>query len=144
MNFQPPKFGLLFQNLEEMKVPGSLSVVQRCRNREIYYIYQQLRRTYEYTSLSNMCERIAEMPVSRYYLSENRGLAIYQQYLRTADIECKSPYKMALYKHFVNECELHRGKRLIDKVRRALDVQAPCLGLSPSRIHTILSKLGAK
>jgi hypothetical protein len=127
-----------------MKVPGSISVVQNCRNREIYSIYLQLRRTYEYTSLSNMCKKIAEMPASRYYLSENRGLAIYHQYRESGNIECKSPYKMVLYRHFLEECELHRGKRLIDKMRRALDVQAPCFGLSPSRIHTILSKLGAK
>jgi hypothetical protein len=118
--------------------------VQENRNREILYMYRKMRATCDYTSLSDMCNDMCDRPASRYYLSEERARNILLQYERTGRVLCKSPYKRRLYESFIKECMRQRGTLMIDKVRHALDVMAPCLGVSPSRIHTVLTKLGAK
>lgn len=127
-----------------MKNKGDYSRVQRNRNRELLYLYRKMRATCRYTSLSDICKEIALTPVSRYYLSEERGLTVYSQHMRIGVMHCSSRYKRRLYEAFVEECGRHKGTRMKDRVRKALDVRAPCVGLSPSRIQTVLTKLGAK
>jgi hypothetical protein len=144
MKTESHKFEQLFNERKKMKTKGDYCRVHNGRNQEILYHYRRMRRTCQYTSLCDICNEIATLPASRFYISEERGKSILLQYSRTGHVYCSSPYKRKLYGAFIKEVMAQRRAPLNVKVRRALDKEAPCLGVSPSRIQNILSKMGAK
>jgi hypothetical protein len=137
-------FGVLFKDSIGMKNHGDYSYVYEMRDREILHLYKLLRRTCEFPSLLALSKKISEMPASRFYMSEERALVVLKDYSRIGACKGVSRYKLRLYNAFLEEYRRHRGESISQRIRRTLYRPAPCLGISPQRILSILTKMGAK
>lgn len=136
-----------------MKKDGSKSDFCIRRNKEILRIYLLLRKELiKYGMLSNMdiCHLIARMPARRFFLSFDAARAAIYDIPQINRTNFAFSYRRTLlccfrtrYFALKNKYQgLDVSKKEI--IWEALESPAPCLGISPARIRSILYEGGLK
>lgn len=130
----------------KMRHKGNISEVKKDRDKHIKRLFQEIKRSRTCATIGEICRKIANTHMDRFYISEERGSEIYYQYVRNGKISANSPYAYRMHECFVEACEAVKKKKGIACIRHiareAVDYPARCLGLSPNRIQKILKEGG--
>lgn len=142
------KFGKPNHVILKMRHKGSISEVKKERDKAVKRLFQEIKRSCTCATVGEICAKIAEMKMDRYYISEERGAELYYSYKKTGRVSEGFPHAHRLHKSFIAECirlEKERGTACVMHIaREAVYLPAPCIGLSPNRIHRILKEGGLK
>lgn len=131
-----------------MKHKGSVSEIQLNRDRRIYRLYEELRKSGDYSCLQEICRAISTMRQPQHFISYERGCWLYYHYFTHGVMPYQNPWKTRVYMSFLRRCkEIKRsgdGLRKKDVVWSAIESEADCIGLGPSQIYKVLKARGAK
>lgn len=131
-----------------MKHKGSISEIQQTRDRRIFMLYEDLRRSGNYTCLQEICRAISVMRQPQHYISYERGCWLYYHYFTHGRMPYQNRWKYKVYMSFLRCCkEIKNGSdslRKKDVVWSAIESEAECVGLGPSQIYKVLKARGAK
>lgn len=130
-----------------MKHKGNKGEICIYRERKIKELFHQIKRSGVCSTIGEICIKISQMKMDRYYISEDRARDIYYRYRTHGIIQPCSKYAYGLRMDLVHECERIRTERGYTSysmiVREAIERPARCIGLSPNRIQRILKEGGA-
>ena len=127
---------------------GSVSQVNIERNQQIAVLYREAKRSAEWpTSTMRLCEMMVDMPVPKYYISEeSAAYVIGKRFYRGVHTTFRNPYKQRLYDSLyelvvqMKQQSRFREASLLAVVTAALQQPAPCVGLTPISIYECIPK----
>lgn len=117
------------------------------RNEYILDEFMELKKSCRYPSMYAICKVLSVMPADHHYISVAIASRIWCYWRRTGHLRFNCHfYKKKLYQSFINECEKLQDSGLSNRkiIQTALDLPAPCLGISPHHIFRILKKMKQK
>lgn len=135
-------------NFVGMKHPNSISQINVKREKEMILLFNRAKRMVQWpTTTTKICEYVAQMPTSCYYLSD---ITAYRYVLRRLKGEKPSfgkrqRGKQSLCEAFFNDfdevrrMEKHKDKSISHIVDITLERPAPNLGLTPKYIQEKIS-----
>lgn len=125
---------------------GNISDDVITRDKEIVVLYKDMRRSFAYSGLYQICKAISGTIMSRHYISYETAKIIYKKYQNTGMYPDGDGYRRKLYRSFIRSCEREMERNPLiseeDMIWRALYSKADCCGISPNRIYRVLKKGG--
>lgn len=128
-----------------MRHKGSVSQVNIERDRLVPALFRKAKGLVQWpTRMMAICEYVALMPAPEFFISSDTAVVyIRRRYCQNIQKPFQSRYKQmlydALYERFVELMETPGMKLSIPAaVLRALESPAPCCGLSPWQIYSIM------
>lgn len=137
------KFGETKKRNGKMRHKGNISEDKLERDAKIRQLFIQIKREQTCATIGEICQRIANMSMERFYLSEERARRMYMEWKKTGVVSKQGRYAREMRLEFVTLClNLEKGGTtcVSNIVRTVLELPARHMGLSPNRIQRILKE----
>lgn len=125
---------------------GAVSQINLERDKMVHALFKKAKNMVQWpTRIATICELVAMMPVPKFFISfETAVVYIRRRYYYNTQITFEAQHKQllydALYARFIElrDNQSYKNVSLPGLVLKALESQAPCVGISPCVIYEIV------